>query len=65
MDSMHVVQKTTVTVEKKPLALVFPYLGSMSLQTRKNFTKLLKTSSVIVNCKQCSKIRPDQVTTFI
>ena len=24
MDSMHVVQKTTVTVEKKPLALVFP-----------------------------------------
>ena len=51
MDSMHVVQKTTVTVEKNPLALLFPYLSSMSLQTRKNFTKLLKTSSVILNCK--------------
>ena len=29
MDNMHVVKKTTLTVEKKPLILVLPYFGSM------------------------------------
>ena len=34
MDNIHVVKETTVTVEKKPLVLVLPDLGSISLQTR-------------------------------
>ena len=47
MDNIHVVKQTTVTVEKKPLALVLPYLGSISLQTR---TKLNKSLKDILNC---------------
>ena len=34
MDNIQVVKETTLTVEKKPLVLVVPYLGSISLQTR-------------------------------
>ena len=47
MDNIHVVKKTTLTVEKKPLVLVLPYLGSISLQTR---TKLKKSLKNILNC---------------
>ena len=49
MDNIHVVKETTRTVEKKPLVLVLPYLGSVSLQTR---TKLKKSLKNILNyCK--------------
>ena len=49
MDNIHVVKETTVTVEKKPLLLVLPYLVSISLQTR---TKLKKSLKKILNyCK--------------
>ena len=41
MDNIHVVKETTVTV-KKPLGLVLPYLGSISLQTRTKLKKSLK-----------------------
>ena len=47
MDNIHVVKETTLTVEKKPLVLVLPYLGSISLQTRTNLKKSLKN---ILNC---------------
>ena len=47
MDNIHVVKETTLTVEKKPLVLVLPYLGSISLQTR---TKLKKSMKNILNC---------------
>ena len=47
MDSTDVVKKTTLTVEKKPLVLVLPYLGSISSQTR---TKLKKSWKKILNC---------------
>ena len=47
MDNIHVVKETTLTVEKKPLVLVLPYLGSISLQTR---TKLKKSLKSILNC---------------
>ena len=32
MDNIHVVKETTLAVEKKPLVLVFPFLGSISIQ---------------------------------
>ena len=47
MDNIHLVKETTLTVEKKPLVLVLPYLGSISLQTR---TKLKKSLKNILNC---------------
>ena len=45
MENIHVVKETTLTVEKKPLVLVLPYLGS--LETR---TKLKKSLKNILNC---------------
>ena len=47
MDNVHVVKETTLTVEKKPLVLVLPYLGSISLEFRTKLKKLLKS---ILNC---------------
>ena len=47
LDNIHVVKETTLTVEKKPLVLVLPYLGSISLQTRAKLKKSLKN---ILNC---------------
>ena len=47
MDNLHVVKETTLTVEKKPLVLVLPYFGSLSLQNR---TKLKKSLKNILNC---------------
>ena len=47
MDNIHVVKETTLTVEKKPLVLVLPYIGSISLQTRTKSKKSLKN---ILNC---------------
>ena len=51
MDNIHVVKKTTLTVEKKHLVVVVPYLGSISLQTRAKLKKSLKTFLILVNCK--------------
>ena len=65
MDNIHIVKETTLTVEKKPLVLVLPYLGSISLQTR---TKLKKSLKNILNCCKLQivfKIRLDEATTFI
>ena len=44
MDNTHVVKQATLTVEKKPLVLVLPYLGSISLQTRTKLKKSLKNN---------------------
>ena len=41
MGNIHAVKYTFLTIEKKPLVLVLPYLGSISLQTR---NKLKKTA---------------------
>ena len=53
MDNILVFKETTAKVEKKPLALVIQYLGSISLQTR---TKLKKSLKNILNC--CKKQKP-------
>ena len=47
MGNIRVVKENTLTVEKKPLVLVLPYLGSISLQTR---LKLKKSLENILNC---------------
>ena len=53
MDNIHVVKETTLTVEKKSLVLVLPYLGSVSLQTRTKLKKLLKN---ILNCSKLQTV---------
>ena len=45
LDNIQIVKGTTLTVEKKSLVLVLPYLGSISLQTRTKLKKSLKKHS--------------------
>ena len=47
LDRIHILKEKVPTVEKKPLRLVLPYLGNISLQTR---TKLQKTIKGVLNC---------------
>ena len=47
MGNILVVKETTLTVEKKTLILVLPYLVSISLQTRIKLKESLKN---ILNC---------------
>ena len=45
--NIHLVNKTVPTVEKKPILLVFLYIGSASLQSR---TKLKKSLKNVLSC---------------
>ena len=47
MNKIQAAKETTLTVEKKFLVLVFPYLGLISLQTRNKFKRSLKTSLIV------------------
>ena len=47
LDNKYRIQEKVITVPKKTLVLVFPYLGPLSLQTR---TKLRKSLKGILNC---------------
>ena len=42
MDNIYVIKGTTLTVEKKPLVLILPYLGLISLQTSTKLKKIIK-----------------------
>ena len=47
LDRIHILKEKVPTFEKKPLPLVLPYLGTISLQTR---TKLQKSIKGVLNC---------------
>ena len=47
LNNVHLVKENVLTVEKKRLLLVLPYLGIISLQTR---TKLQQALKVVSNC---------------
>ena len=47
LDRIHIFKEKVPTVEKKPLRLVLPHLGNISLQTR---TKLQKSTKGVLNC---------------
>ena len=47
LNRIHILKENVLTVEKKPLRLVLPYLGTISLQTR---TKLQKSIREVLNC---------------
>ena len=49
VDNIYIVKETNVIIEKEPLVLVLPCLGSISLQIRTKLKKSLKTSLVVVN----------------
>ena len=49
--NIHLVKKTTLSVEKKPLALFLPFLGSISLETSTKLNKPLK------NIPKCCKMQ--------
>ena len=49
MDDIHVVKETTLTVGKKPLVLVLPYLGSISKKSLKNILNCFKLQIVFKN----------------
>ena len=51
MDQLYLKQPQVLTVEKKTLTLALPFLGKLSLQTRKKFQKVLKKTL------RCSKIQ--------
>ena len=44
LNNIHVVEQNILRLEKKPLVLVLPYVGSVSLQTRNKLKKSLKIS---------------------
>ena len=47
LNRIHILKEKVPTVEKKPLQLVFPYLETISLQTK---TKLQKSIKGVLNC---------------
>ena len=47
LNRIHVLKEKVPAVEKKSLRLAFPYLGTISMQTR---TKLQKSIKGILNC---------------
>ena len=47
LDRIYILKEKVPTVEKKPLRLVLPYLGNISLQTR---TKLQESIKGVLNC---------------
>ena len=47
LDNKYRIQEKVITMPRKTLFLVLPYLGRLSLQTR---TKLRKSVKVIINC---------------
>ena len=47
LNNIHILKEKFATVEKKPLRLVLPYLGYISLQTR---TKLQTSIKGVINC---------------
>ena len=49
MENTHVVKEATLTVEKKALVLLLPYLRSISLQTRTKLKKSLTSLIVILD----------------
>ena len=51
MGKIHVEKEINLTVEKDPLKLVLPYLGSMSLQTRTKLKNHWKTFLIGVSCR--------------
>ena len=59
MDNICVVKEATLTIGKKLLLLVLPYLSSISLPTKTKLTKSLRTFLIVINFKWFLRIRPD------
>ena len=65
LDNKYRIQEKVITVPKKTLFLVLPYLGPLSLQTR---TKLRKSLKDILNCCKLKiqlKVKTNQQRFFV
>ena len=51
MDNEHVVKETTLTEEKKHLAVVVLYHNSITVKTRTKLKKSLNPSLIVEKCK--------------
>ena len=63
LNRVHILKEKVPIVEKKPLRLVLPYLGTISLQTR---TKLQKSLKRVLKCcnRLFSKVKIRSVIIF-
>ena len=53
LNNVHLVKENVPTVEKKPLVLVLPYLGIISLQTRTKTTTSIERSFKLLTTRKC------------
>ena len=65
IDSIHVVEESSLSAENKAFLLFLLHLGLTSLQIRFKLIKSLKSFLIVVNWKQYLKIRPAKITPFI
>ena len=61
LNRIHILKEKVPTVEKKPLQLVFPYLETISLQTK---TKLQKSIKGVLNCCKLKLVFKSQKKTL-
>ena len=65
IDSIHVIEESSLSAENKAFLLFLLHLGLISLQIRFKLIKSLKSFLIVVNWKQYLKIRPAKITPFI
>ena len=64
LNRTHILKVKVPTVEKKLLQLVLPYLGTISLQTRKKLQKSIKGVLTLKNYRLFSKVKLNSVITY-
>ena len=57
LNRIHVLKEKVPAVEKKSLRLVFPYLGTISMQTRTKLQKYIKGYVTAVNYRLFLKVK--------
>ena len=57
LDNKYRIQEKVITVPKKTLFLVLPYLGPLSLQTKIKSKKSLKSFLIVASYRLCLKVK--------
>ena len=64
LSRIHILKEKVPTVEKKPLRLAVPYLGTISLQTRTKLQKYIKGYLTTVNYRLLLKVNINSIIIF-
>ena len=64
LNRIHILKEKVPKVEKKPLQLVFPYLGTISLETRTKFQSPSRGYLTAVNYRLSLKVKINSVIDF-